>query len=461
MPPSNSSVDIRPGAAAATLPATKKNTALRVVAVRVLCTLVLASLTVPGAAAAADPRAGLPAVSTVADNPETPPVMPDTPKPDLEALSPEAAEAAVAAAAAEAAQGTGSAALPEGMESGAAAAPDATADSVRSDRFAGQVFDLMNARRRAAGVPVLTWNQRIADVSQGWANHLRVATADPNFDWAGIHRADAGGSLIPPGANWYGEIIAFNFSAVQVVDWWMNSPAHRAAMLDPRETHVGVGYVVPTSGPYKGWHLVVSNLAGYPKATKPPVVSPFADLVGGQKFLADMNWMYNKGVSTGWAERNGTRTYRPFESISREAMAAFMYRLKGSPKYTAPTKSPFVDVATSNPYYKEIAWLNAKKISTGWVQKNGTKAFRPHDAISRDAMAAFLYRLDGSPKYTAPKKSPFADVAASRQFYKEISWLSASGVSTGWPAANGKAAYRPNEEVARDAMAAFMKRWAS
>lgn len=439
-------------------------------AVRVACVLILASLSVPGAAAAADPTTAVPLVSTVEDTPETPqvmpeappvmpetpPVMPDTPRPDPAALSPEAADAAVLA---DAGEGDGEAAG-EGV-GGAAASPDASLDSVRNDRFAGQVFDLMNARRKAAGVAPLTWNQPIADISQGWANHLRAATASPSFDWNTIHRADAGGSLLPPGANWYGEIIAFNFSAVQVVDWWMNSTAHRNAMLDPRETHAGVGYVVPTSGPYRGWHLVVSNLAGYPKTVKPPAVSPFSDLVSGQKFLADMNWMHKQGISTGWAERNGTRTYRPFQSISREAMAAFMYRLQGSPKYTAPKKSPFADVSVSNPFYKEISWLASQQISTGWAQKNGTKVFRPHDAVDRDAMAAFLYRLAGSPRYTAPKKSPFVDVPVSHQFYKQISWLAASGISTGWPAAGGKSAYQPTQDVARDAMAAFMKRWAA
>ncbi|GAA3296343.1 CAP domain-containing protein [Arthrobacter citreus] len=483
----------------------KNNTTFRAaVAVPVSCALILASLVFPSVAAA-DSEAILPTVPTaeetvqeiagetvqdmaedmagetvedivedmaegtvgdisgdiVEDNAAAFPVVPDTPRPDPELLSPEAAEASVAAAAKDAAQGLDPATLPEGMTAGAAAAPDASTESVRSDRFAGQVFDLMNAKRRANGVPALVWNQRIADVSQGWANHLRVATADPNFDWAGIHRADAGGSLIPPGANWYGEIIAFNFSAAQVVDWWMNSPAHRAAMLDPRETHAGVGYVVPTSGPYKGWHLVVSNLAGYPKAVKPVVVSPFSDLSSGQQFLAEMNWMHKQGISTGWAEKNGTRTYRPLQSVSREAMAAFMYRLKGSPKFTPPAKSPFVDVPVSNQYYKEISWLASQKISTGWVRKNKTKEFRPHDAVDRDAMAAFLYRLAGSPKYAPAKTSPFVDVPVSHQFYKEISWLSAKKISTGWPAAKGKAAYRPTQTVARDAMAAFMKRWAS
>lgn len=437
----------------------KKNTAFRTAAVRVICALVLASVAIPGSAAAATHPAleavAVPAVSVQEPEvPETPGVMPDTPKPDPGLLSPEAAQSSVDAAAEAAAADAAGA-------SGSGAVPDASTESVRSDAFAGAVFNLMNAKRRAAGVPALIWNQQIADGSQGWANHLRVATADPNFDWNGIHRPDAGKSIIPAGANWYGEIIAFNFSAASVVDWWMNSPAHRAAMLDPRETHAGVGYVVPTSGPYKGWHLVVSNLAGYPKAAKPAPVSPFSDLTSGQKFLAEMNWMHNRGISTGWTEKNGTKTYRPFESVSREAMAAFMYRLSGSPAYTPPKKSPFTDVKTSHPYYKEIAWLSAKGISTGWKQKNGTKVFRPGVPVSRDAMAAFLYRLKGSPKYTAPKTSPFTDVNKSTQFYKEISWLASSGVSTGWPAAGGASEYRPGQTVARDAMAAFMKRWAS
>lgn len=337
---------------------------------------------------------------------------------------------------------------------------EASPNSTQSDKFAKQVFDLMNAERRAAGVPTLKWNQKVSDVSQDWANKLKVATADPNFDWNSIHRADGGGSLIPSGAITYAEIIAFNFSPQQVVDWWMDSPSHKSAMLNPKMTDAGIGYVVPTSGPYKGWYLVVSNLAGYPKSSA-PAVSPFSDLVAGQQFLAEMNWMHSQGISTGWTEANGKKTYRPFESVNRDAMAAFMYRLAGSPAYTPPKKSPFADVSTSNAYYKEIAWLAAKGISTGWTEKNGTKTYRPLEPVNRDAMAAFMYRMAGSPKYTAPSVSPFSDVARSNPYYKEISWASANGITSGWDTGNGKSQFRPVQPVARDAMAAFMYRYAN
>ncbi len=140
------------------------------------------------------------------------------------------------------------------------------------DSYARQVFDLMNVQRRAAGLPDLVWNQKIADVSQDWADQLGVATRNPDWDFGTIHRPDAGGSLLPRGFDWYGEIIGFNFTAQNIVDWWMNSPAHRAAILNPKASDVGIGFVVPTTEPYKGWHLVVSNLAGYP-ATRPPLPS--------------------------------------------------------------------------------------------------------------------------------------------------------------------------------------------
>ena len=47
------------------------------------------------------------------------------------------------------------------------------------------------------------------------------------------------------------------------------------------------------------------------------------------------------------------------------------------------------DVKPTDPYYKEITWLGSTGISTGW--DDGT--FRPWEPINRDAMAAFLYRF--------------------------------------------------------------------
>jgi hypothetical protein len=63
------------------------------------------------------------------------------------------------------------------------------------------------------------------------------------------------------------------------------------------------------------------------------------------------------------------------------------------PAFVPPTVSPFADVSTTQLYYLEMAWLADQGISTGWVEANGTVTYRPLQSISRDAMAAFLYRM--------------------------------------------------------------------
>ncbi len=140
-------------------------------------------------------------------------------------------------------------------------------------------------------------------------------------------------------------------------------------------------------------------------------------------------------------------------------MAAFLYRYAGSPTFTAPKKSPFVDVPTSSTFYKEITWLASTGVTTGWDIAGGKKEFRPFANITRDAMAAFLYRYAKSPAYTAPAKSPFVDVATTGSFYKEINWLASTGITTGWNITGGKKEFRPFANITRDAMAAFLYRY--
>jgi hypothetical protein len=51
-------------------------------------------------------------------------------------------------------------------------------------------------------------------------------------------------------------------------------------------------------------------------------------------------------------------------------------------------------VAGDNQFFKEIGWLAAEEISTGWDEGNNAKSFRPIQAVNRDAMAAFMYRFN-------------------------------------------------------------------
>ena len=173
----------------------------------------------------------------------------------------------------------------------------------------------------------------------------------------------------------------------------------------------------------------------------------FTDVKPGDQFYKEISWLANQKITTGYPDG----TFRPLNNVERGAMAAFFYRMAGSPQYTAPSVSPFSDVPTTHQFYKEIAWMHDMGITTGY--SDGT--FRPDANVNRDAMAAFFYRYAGEPAYTAPAESKFGDVKPGDQFYKEISWLNSVGVTTGWD----DGTFRPVTPIARDAMAAFIYRY--
>ena len=166
--------------------------------------------------------------------------------------------------------------------------------------------------------------------------------------------------------------------------------------------------------------------------------------IAGNLFENDIIKLGEKSITTGYPDGG----FHPLESIERGAMAAYLYCLAGSPEFEAPAESPFSDVPTTHPFYKEIAWLKATGITTGW--EDGT--FRPEESINREAMAAFFYRAAGSPE--VQQEATFTDVSGN-PFAKEISWFQFSKLSTGW----SDSTFRPHDSVKRDAMAAYVMRY--
>lgn len=171
----------------------------------------------------------------------------------------------------------------------------------------------------------------------------------------------------------------------------------------------------------------------------------FSDVSASHVFAGEINWLASSGVTRGWPDG----TFRPEESISREAMAAFIYRMAGSPAYTPPQTSRFRDVPVTHHFYKEISWLADQGIAQGW--DDGT--YRPGENISREAMAAFFYRLAGEP--AAGGGAVFSDVSAQHPYAREIRWFADQGIGQGWP----DGTFRPQDPTSRAAMAAFMYRY--
>jgi hypothetical protein len=112
----------------------------------------------------------------------------------------------------------------------------------------------------------------------------------------------------------------------------------------------------------------------------------------------------------------------------------------------------FTDVASSSTFCDEIRWLVYEGISEGYDDAT----FRPGDVVSRQAMAAFLYRFAGAPDGEDPtcSSAEFSDVPVSHAFCGEIAWLVDQGITTGFP----DDSFRPSLSVSRQTMAAFLQR---
>ena len=93
-----------------------------------------------------------------------------------------------------------------------------------------------------------------------------------------------------------------------------------------------------------------------------------------------MNWAKNKGVSDGSA---------PNASITREQLAAMLYRYAGEPSVSADL-SAYTDAVSISPYAeKAVEWCVAKGILSG---KSATR-LAPQDTATRAECAAMLQRF--------------------------------------------------------------------
>ncbi len=124
----------------------------------------------------------------------------------------------------------------------------------------------------------------------------------------------------------------------------------------------------------------------------PPGTASFADVAVGSTFFTAIEWMKSKGISTGTPQSSGLPLFKPADAVSRSAMASFLSRYDGATLGT-PTTQSFADVPLSATTAAAIEWMKTSGISTGTAQPSGLPLYKPSDPVSRQAMAAFLYRL--------------------------------------------------------------------
>ncbi len=115
------------------------------------------------------------------------------------------------------------------------------------------VLTLTNAERRQAGVPELRENNQLTHAAQLQSEQMG-SMSHMDHVLPGAPYPSPPDRLAAVSYEWsaYGENVAMGqHSGTEVVTAWMNSPGHRANILNPAYTEIGVGYALDNTGrPY-------------------------------------------------------------------------------------------------------------------------------------------------------------------------------------------------------------------
>lgn len=120
-------------------------------------------------------------------------------------------------------------------------------DTDKGERsYAEQVVNLVNAERAKAGLNPLTLDKEIEGAALVRAKEIEISFAHTRPDGRSFSTAlkDRGITFKSAGEN----IAWGQRSPEAVMDAWMNSDGHRANILNPRFTKIGVGYYQNTAG---------------------------------------------------------------------------------------------------------------------------------------------------------------------------------------------------------------------
>ena len=170
----------------------------------------------------------------------------------------------------------------------------------------------------------------------------------------------------------------------------------------------------------------VSVLASFVKEQAGEAVLPFTDVEEGAWYYDAVAYIYDKGMMTGVTDT----TFEPDATTTRGMIVTMLYRLEGEP--AVDNAAAFADVAAGAWYEKAVAWASQNGIVNGY----GDDLFGPNDAITREQMAAILFRYaqyKGLEAVTLEENlGAFEDAGQISEYaVQAFNWVVGQGLMTG------------------------------
>lgn len=157
--------------------------------------------------------------------------------------------------------------------------------------------------------------------------------------------------------------------------------AVRAQVMDPdSETLFGADNTVTRGELIR----IFYRLAGSPSVTRPDH-SPYEDVDESDPNYDAYLWAREQQITSGWNDGK----FHPEAPLSNASTVTLLHRADGSSKIQLTGTSPFSDVTSSTPFYRQIVWASRRGVST--VSEGDAFAPTEHTSKARVAMMLYLY----------------------------------------------------------------------
>ena len=162
------------------------------------------------------------------------------------------------------------------------------------------------------------------------------------------------------------------------------------------------------------------------KVNQQTASSQFTDVSGSYKWAANsVDFMYMNDIIKGNNTKN-PKLFGPGAKMTRAMLVTVLYRAAGEPSVTGITNK-FTDNKQGKYYYNAVLWASNKGIVNGAT----ATTFDPNGNVTREQIAAILYRYEGSPTVTG-SLSGYPDQAQVSSFaVTAMQWAVGTGIITG------------------------------
>jgi len=250
--------------------------------------------------------------------------------------------------------------------------------------FSGSEITLVGAGKNATSGPValsLSMPQRGIAVRSAYTKDIRL---NMTLSGNGVNAADlcVPVTITMPIPN------GIDANQFRIIHFGASGSTNDYVLITPRINGSGVNRTATFTLTGFSEFAFVELMAASKPWQPPDANNRFIDVPNNNWQNAAVSWADSNGITTG--SPAGSSTFKPNDTITRAEFVTFLHRIYGIP--SAP-RATFSDMPANPAFQNAISWAFAEGITTG--SPAGSNTFMPNDNITREQIAAMLYRYVG------------------------------------------------------------------